>query len=435
MALQVDYLARPHQLRVMQSTKTFIFMGCGVGAGKTDVGSLWSLGKIAQNPHSAQGLIAANTYSQLIDATAKNVLKNWTAWGIPFRPRNLPRNPRPFSLEVCVNGGWSPVLFRSLDSADTLSGIEVAWWWADEVWGTTRGAIDILTARLRQKEAALLQGLMTTTLDEPTTWMHERFVERFDPAIMDVIYATTYDNEPNLPEGYIARLKATYSPRLFDRMVLAKWVSLEEGKIYYAFDRQRHVDESIALVPERPLLWAHDFNIGAGKPMSSCLCQIVRREGRLHLQAVDEIILDTADTTDAAKEFTGRYGQHPGGVIVYGDAAGRARDSRSHTTDYGILAAAGYGAQKVPPANPPVRDRHNAVNSLLLNSAGEVRLTIHPRCKTLLKGLETVRLKPGAQYVEQETREQHVTTALGYLVAQEFPVSPRATLTPKGNWK
>jgi len=43
------------------------------------------------------------------------------------------------------------------------------------------------------------------------------------------------------------------------------------------------------------------------------------------------------------------------------------------------------------------------------------------RCKKLLRGLKTVKLKPGAQYIETETREQHVTMALGYLVTRLFP--------------
>ena len=51
------------------------------------------------------------------------------------------------------------------------------------------------------------------------------------------------------------------------------------------------------------------------------------------------------------------------------------------------------------------------MNAMLKAADGTVSLFIHPRCKTLLRGLETVKLKPGAQYVETETREQHVTTA------------------------
>src|SRR5690606_1131161 len=93
-------------------------------------------------------------------------------------------------------------------------------------------------------------------------------------------------------------------------------------------------------------------------------------------------------------------------------------------TDYTLLAAAGYTQQCIPRSNPPVRDRHNAVNLLLRSAAGDIRLKIHPRCQTLLRGLETVHLKPGATYIEHETRVQHITTALGYLIAQRFSAQP-----------
>lgn len=110
-------------------------------------------------------------------------------------------------------------------------------------------------------------------------------------------------------------------------------------------------------------------------------------------------------------------------VRVYGDASGKAKDTRSKTSDYEILRAAGFVDQRVPPANPPIRDRHNAVNALLKNAAGDVRLKVNrDKCKTLINGLETVQLRKGASYLEEETRPQHVTTALGYLVMMEFPI-------------
>jgi hypothetical protein len=88
----------------------------------------------------------------------------------------------------------------------------------------------------------------------------------------------------------------------------------------------------------------------------------------------------------------------------------------------------------VPRANPPVRERHNQMNAMLKPADGTVSLLIHRRCKTLLRGLETVKFKPGAQYVETETREQRVTTAPGYLVARLFPAR-RYVKSGRKRWK
>ena len=429
---ELNYEARPHQMRALTSKKKFIFLGAGVGAGKTDIGALWVIQKVQRTPPGVIGVICANSYSQLFDSTARNLFKNFKKWGIKFKPQEFPRRPAPFNMYVHNGRHWVEILFRSLDNYEFLSGIETGWWWADEVWQTKEEAIDLLTARLRDKDmekADSLQGLMTTTLDDPSTWMYRMFVENFEANIMDVIYATTYDNQKNLPDGYIEGLKSMYDARLFLRMVMAKWVALSGSVVYAAFNRDDHMDETVFYDDQLPVLWTHDFNIGEKKPASSAICQIkkgTQADGThgLELHIFDEIIVETSDTNDVIKEFLNRYPDIVD-VIIYGDAAGRAKDTRSKKTDYILMEESGFRNQKVPKSNPPIRDRHNAVNGLLKNMKGHVRMKIHPRCKTLLKGLETVKLKKGTGYLEEETYEQHVTTALGYLVYQEFPINKK----------
>ena len=439
----IEYRRLPHQKKVMQSTKTNIFLGAGLGAGKTNIGAGWVLQKVQDTPPGAVGLICANSYAQLIDSTIRNVFKNWKAWGQVFYPQEPPTSYRPFNIKILGPLGWVTILCRSLEYYEMLAGIEAAWSWCDEVYQTKPEAMDIISARTRDKRVNN-QMLFTTTLDSPDTWLYSRFVEKFNPDYDAVIYATTYDN-PFLPEGYIDRLKASYDQRTFDRMVLSKWVTLAGANIYYNFDRSAHVDDSVFYDKNLPILWAHDFNIGVGKPMSSCLCQIKwRKYGEdkygeevrgQELHCFDEIILDSTDTHGAISEFNGRYPKAGAeNVIIYGDASGAAMDTRSRLTDYHILRQAGFNQHRVPRANPPVRNRHNAVNAMLKNAAGDIRLRIHPRCKTVIKGLETVQIKKGSSYLEEETYSQHVTTALGYLVNQEFPVIQYVSCGQR-NWK
>lgn len=423
------YEANPHQIQVLESQKPLTFLGAGVGAGKTDAGTLWMLSRVMETPPGVLGLIGANTYGQLFDATLRNVFKNLDAWGWPHEPRVLPGGHSPLTLRISNGSGWVEVLARSMDSYQNLSGIEIGWFWLDEVWQTQREAFSLIQARTRDPRMETHRGLLTTTLDDPQSWMYEVFVDGYDKKRMRVIYATTHDNAHNLPDDYVDGLRSTYSARLFQRMVEAKWVSLEAGHIYYAFNRTRNVDESADYIEGLPILWSHDQNIGQGKPMSSCLCQIAKGEGpdgkvRPELHVFDEIVLESSDTRDAIKEFEGR-GYGPDGTIIHGDASGRARDTRSKTSDYGILRDAGYTAQRVPTKNPPIRTRHNVVNRLLQSADGDVRLLVHPRCKNVIKGLETGKLKGGANYLEEETYSQHVTTALGYLCCVEFPERQR----------
>lgn len=158
---------------------------------------------------------------------------------------------------------------------------------------------------------------------------------------------------------------------------------------------------------------------------------------RTELHAFDEIILDSADTNDAIEEFKARpwLKACQGGVRIYGDRSGKSKDTRSKSTDYEIIRQAGFADQRVPDSNPPIRDRHNVVNALLRNASGDVRVKIHSRCRTLAKGLELVKLKQGASYLEEETREQHVTTAFGYLAVATFPLmTPSAAGNVQRPW-
>ena len=449
---QIEYQARPHQFRALKAAEKYVVLFGGVGSGKTEVGSLLTLRKIKENPGSVKGLIAANTYTQLIDSTITNAYRKWKSLGVRILPTEPPRSYGPFNIRIWCGRAWHEVRCRSLDNYEMLAGAEYGWAWLDEVYMTKEAAWNEVQARLRDTEAGRIQALLTTTTDEPSSWLYKVFVDDVDEALMKVIYATSYDNEKNLPPGYIDELKGTYSDRLFDRKGLAKWVSLTGSMIYSAFDRKVHVaggehsgcrPEDVDFDPALPILWSLDFNIGEGKPMSSALGQIRKSSGpdgrvRPEINWFDEIVIDSSDTNDAIDEFKAKpwWGRKPRPrVIVYGDAAGRARDTRSKVTDYILLSRAGFRAQNVPPSNPSVRDRHNLVNSLLKAANGDVRMKIHPRCKTLIKGFETTKLKKGANYLEDDrVREQHVTTAAGYMICREFSLTVPRGDGPK-HWK
>lgn len=423
-----------HQYDALSSEKYNIFMGCGLGSGKTHTGSHWSLKKISQSHPKTLGIIAANSYPQLIDSTLRNVFKVWESIGVNYFPKDLPRSYHPFSLYVESGGKYREILCRSLDTYKKWSGMEVGWAWLDETWDTPKEAIDVVDARLRD-DRSHIQMLMTTTLDDPSTWMYDMFVENLDETLVDVIYASTYANQRNLPDGYIDKLKSRYSEQMIKRMIMAQWVTLGGLQIYHAFNRNDNVSSDIAEYDENlPILWSHDFNIGEGKPMSSCICQIKKADGERIVTIFDEIILVTADTNQAVAEFEARnwYSNQKHRVKVYGDATGKSKDTRSKKTDYGIIRNAGFTNQFVKSVNPPIRTRHNVVNSMLKDGHGRVKLFVHPRCKTTIKGLETTKLKKGANYVEEETYNQHVTTALGYMMCVEFPLQGTNQLVETG---
>jgi hypothetical protein len=113
-------------------------------------------------------------------------------------------------------------------------------------------------------------------------------------------------------------------------------------------------------------------------------------------------------------------------VIVYGDASGKNRDTRSIVSDYDIIQKflANYRTKdgrpllftmRVPKANPPIRRRHNLVNAYFHNDNKKVRMFVYD--KWIDEGFRMTQFKKGADLIEDDSLpQQHVTTAIGYML-------------------
>jgi len=361
-------------------------------------------------------------------------------WGVPYTSKQ-----KPFFTYQLQTPSRSQLICGGLDDQEKVKSVPgITGIWMEEATEFEQADLLQLDLRLRGKTKSYKQIVLSFNPVLKSNWIYGEFfqsqpnaehvddhITRFDYRdFRATAHHSTYDDNPFLDAEYRKVLEGLVkSSKLFFTVYKqGQWGSLE-GVVYYAFERGQNVSDKIAYDPSLPILWTHDFNIGEGKPMSSLICQ--RHKDVLHV--VDEIVIDSADTNEAVKEFQERYPKAKN-TIVYGDAAGRAKDTRSKTTDYQILRDAGFVRQDVPRANPSIRDRHNAANARLCSADGTVSVMIHPRCTTLITGLETVKLKPGASYVEEETREQHVTTALGYLINRIWPVK-RFKRSGRKYWK
>ncbi|MBI5238425.1 MAG: hypothetical protein HY887_08405, partial [Deltaproteobacteria bacterium] len=138
------------------------------------------------------------------------------------------------------------------------------------------------------------------------------------------------------------------------------------GRAYYAYSAQRHQDPSIEVKDSMPINVCCDFNVDL------CVWELVQTEGN-RINVFDEIALRNTNTLEMGRELLRRYGGHGKGIVVYGDAAGGAR-STAGKSDYAILAQLGFNDQRIKKTNPAVKDRVNAMNSMLENANGEARL-------------------------------------------------------------
>ena len=197
---------------------------------------------------------------------------------------------------------------------------------------------------------------------------------------------------------------------------------------YPAYSRRVHVaTEPLIYDPRLPLRLAMDFNVS---PMVWEVCQV--RSSRLYV--LSEISLTPASIEKCVIEFRNQYPSHQGQLIIYGDASGRARTSQTGQTDYDLvrLNFRGYPAElvfKVPLANPLVKDRLNAFARRLKGEDDASWLTMDPSCTELIADMEEVTLEAKGSGILKSSdpknpyyRRTHASDALGYLIAQEWPV-------------
>ncbi len=337
----------------------------------------------------------------------------------------LEESELPFVLNKSTNTltmeyGGSKVLFRALDEYERLRGPNLAWFGIDELTYTPEEAWLRLEARLRDPKAAQLCGFGVCT-PKGFNWVYRRF--RSEPVRgYALIEAAPFENRHLLKAtpDYYERLKASYDENFYQQEVLGKYLNLQAGQVYYAFDRHENVGD-FEVSADQPLLWSWDFNIN---PMCSVICQ---RDGDVIL-ALDEIVLRTSSTPEVWEEFVQRYSKHRGGVRVYGDASGSHAQTATGTSDFKMIRQflarnrALGGELVTAPSNPPVRDRVNAVNAHLRNALGERRLFVNRKCRELIQDFEQVCYKPDSGQIDKDSdpRRTHLSDALGYLVWQEF---------------
>ena len=143
-------------------------------------------------------------------------------------------------------------------------------------------------------------------------------------------------------------------------------------------------------------------------------------------QVIDEIFREPSTIEAAVDEFRNNYPTHRGELWIYGDATTKS------FYDTIRLAFRGYSApitMKVPPGNPRVKERVNAVNVRLKGLDGVPGIKIAAKCKELIQDLEEVMWRPNEKDLLKVTdqkdpyyRRTHISDGMGYWITREWPV-------------
>ena len=394
----------PHQEKFcndMQHRK--LALVCGFGAGKT-VGLVAKATIIAAMNIGNVSALFEPTHAMLIDILVRTCNELFDQWQIPFSYR---ASPLPsFTLEF--EEGTHTILLRTMLTYQRLRGQNLCAVGFDEADTIPKrdaeSAMNMALARLRSGN---VQQFYATTTPEGHGWAFETFKKDPKPDT-NLIQARTEDNK-YLPEGFIESLKANYPDQLIKAYLNGEFVNLTMSAVYDRFDRNIHVCDQLPSYKNEILRVGLDFNV------SNTNSVIGVRDGN-KLVIIDEIT-KMHDTDAMAQELLRRYPNQK--ILVYPDASGGNRSTNASATDISILESYGF-TNMSPRSNPPIKDRVSAVNALLKNGKGEVRLAISPCCRTLIECFELQAYDERTGEPDKQNGYDHLLDSLGYLIWREF---------------
>jgi hypothetical protein len=271
-----------------------------------------------------------------------------------------------------------------------------------------------IIGRLRWEDAP--NRVSVTTTPEGYKFVYQRFVMD-QTANYGLVQASTYDNEANLPDGYIESLADTYNPELRAAYLNGQFVNLFSGTVFRSYERKKCGSRE-TIQPREPLRIGCDFNV----TNVSAVIYVVR-DGVWH--AVGEMtgVYDTPDLIAAIKQ---KYPEH--NIRIYPDASGGSRKTvDASISDISLLQSAGF-AVYAHKSNPLVKDRVIAANVAFDKGMVKVNELLCPEYSRCLEQLAYD--ANGAP--DKKSNLDHLPDAGTYPIAFEMPVvKPAANVSIK----
>lgn len=315
----------------------------------------------------------------------------------------------------------SEIWFCGLDDdkrVDKVLGKEFSTEFFNECSEISYYSIQVVLSRLAEKTQLKKKVYYDMNPPNKAHWSYWLFIRKIDPVDDEpienpedytFIKMNPKDNIENIDENYLKILeKMPEKERL--RFLEGEFADSDDGQAYYAFDRDRHVNETNKKVIGT-IIVGMDFNV---HPMTAVIAQVVN--GEIHI--IDEIFQENSNTPKMVDELIKRGYR---GAMVIPDSTGANRKT-SGKSDFKILTDNGFTIPSV--RNPLQVDRVNNVNRLFT----ENRLHMHKKCKKLINDLERVAWKDNKLDQKGENKMlTHISDALGYLCWKLAPMEQIAT--------
>ncbi|RWB95544.1 MAG: terminase [Mesorhizobium sp.] len=403
------------QKMVLHDRRRFRVIVAGRRWGKTQVARV-ALIEAAVKKNNQLVWYVAPTY-----AMARGIL--WDALKDSIPPAFIRKiNETRMTIHL-VNG--SRIELKGADKPDSLRGVGIHFLVIDEAQDIKE---DTWTKVLRPTLSTTGGRVIIIGTPKSFNWLYDRYVDGQRGVVYVDEKGRTVENQwrswqfptitsPFIPPSEIAAARRDLDPRSFQQEYEASFVTMS-GRVYYAFDRRLHVGD-YKFNPQLPVIIGQDFNID---PMSSVIMQ---QQSNGEIWVVEETILFGSNTQEVADELQARFYKNQNQVTFFPDPAGANRNHDRGESSLEILRQAGFKKILYRRKHPPVADRVNSVNRLLLTADGTIRLKVDKNCKHLITALEQTIYKPGSRDVDKKAGVEHPADALGYYAEFAHPVRER----------
>ena len=242
-----------------------------------------------------------------------------------------------------------------------------------------------------------------------------------------------YSLDPSITTDWVDRQRRLYRDATsWGKEMEINMSSVSGNPVAASYTRLGNTLEHLHYMPALPIRLACDFNVD---PMAWLICQY----DKPYLYVIDEIFLEPGSVPTACDEVIDRYASPSGDkpvLWIYGDTAGHARqqgdkDNLSHYERMQLRLERHFRIQlKVPRRAPGVQAGIDAMNEMLCNKDGAVRLVVdRTACPELVLDLQLVVYDRDGKSIKKVTtpehpyrKRTHLLDALRAICVREFPV-------------
>lgn len=416
----VPLKAHAKQSEALRHPARFKALACGRGSGKTEIAKRRIIMALAEHKPWPDPIYfyALPTYKQ-----AKRVA--WKSLKALVPPQWIKKTPNESELYIETVFG-STLWLVGMDKPARIEGVQWDGCVIDESSDQKPGAfaLTVMPALTHRRGWAWRIGVPKRFGIGAGEFkdFYDKGLQRMD----DTFASWTWPSSDILSEDELAMQREALDERDFNEQYEASWEKAS-GAIFYAFSGENVTSNTEYLGNRHKIVVGSDFNVD---PMSWVLCHEL--EGNLHV--FDELFIRNTNTEETLNVLYQKYGHHQGGWEFYGDASAGARKTSAAKTDYiQIKNDERFMPKRVlyPKSNPPIANRFSACNALLRNKAGIRRCFINPRCKNLIKDLNSRAYAPGSREPNDSGDIGHISDALGYIIYAKWPVRLITTAQPK----